>query len=94
MDHPSICWVPRVDEPLLAVHGTSLENWGHIVKDRFMKKMGRTDIHFTVFRPGMLIKEMPQLLRKGIFLIIDPGTLCHRDGFIVCLLYTSDAADE
>ena len=83
LDHPSIAWVPSMDEPQLAVHGTSLENWGLIVKDRFMKSMGRTDIHFTVYRPGMLIKEMPQLLKKGIFLIIDPGTLCHHDGFTV-----------
>ena len=83
LDHPGISWIPTCDEPQLAVHGTSLENWGLIVEDGFMKSMGRTDIHFTVFRKGMMVKEMPQLLKKGIFLLIDPGALSHTHGFTV-----------
>ena len=83
VDHPGIAWAPSSSEPQLAVHGTTLENWGLIVRDGALKSMDRTDIHFTTFRSGMMIKEMPQLLKKGIFLFIDPSVLHHRDGFTV-----------
>ena len=48
-----------------------------------MKSMTRTDLHFSIFRTGMMIKEMPQLENKGIYLFIDPGSLHHSEGFLV-----------
>ena len=91
---PGMSWEPSYSEPLLAVHGTTLDNWKLIVADQKMKIMGRQELHFSVFRPGMMIKEMRQLLSKGIFLFIDPAHLLYDEEFEVCLLYTSDAADE
>ena len=84
-DLPEISWSPNFSESLLAVHGTTLENWGLIVQDQAMKSMDRTDLHFTIFRADMMIKEMPQLKNKGIFLFIDPAGLHHCEGFLVTI---------
>ena len=84
LDHPELSWTPNSSEPQLAVHGTSLRNWGLIVKDGAMKSMDRTDIHFSVYRKGMLIKEMSQLLKTGgIFLFINPSELAREERFTV-----------
>jgi len=58
---PGMSWEPNLAEQLLAVHGTSFINWRAIVRDKAMITLKRRELHFSVFRPGMMIKEMYQL---------------------------------
>ena len=42
--------------------------------------MSRDGIHFSVFRPGMVLREMSQLKKHGRFVFIDPWAV-HEAGF-------------
>ena len=57
---PGLTWTPNKDQRILAVHGTSPYNWNSIVEAQALKSMARDGIHFSVFRHGMVLREMTQ----------------------------------
>ena len=79
-----LSWEPQPDQQLLAVHGTNSSSWHCIVRDGAMKTKDRLELHFSVYRPLMRIKEMRQLKQEGIFLFIDPHDLLQK-GFAVTI---------
>ena len=85
---PGISWEPNLAEQLLAVHGTSFINWRAIVRDKAMITLKRRELHFSDFRPGMMIKEMYQLKHEGTYLFVDPAHLHHSEDFQVTINLT------
>ena len=79
---PGVTWIPQAFDRQLAVHGTKSINWRSIVRDKGMKTRNRLELHFSVFRAGMMIKEMYQLKQEDTFLFIDPYQLVEQ-GFEV-----------
>ena len=79
-----LSWEPKPFDQLLAVHGTDSASWRSIVRDGALKTNGRLDLHFSVFRPGMMIKEMEQLKQEGTFLFVDPHYL-QEQGYTVTI---------
>ena len=75
-----LTWTPSKDQRILAVHGTSPRNWNAIVEATALKSMTRDGIHFSVFRPGMVLREISQLKKHGRFVFIDPWAV-HGAGF-------------
>jgi len=65
-------WEPQKEARIIAVHGTSSFSWQSIAEVSALSSIDRDSIHFTVFRPGMVLREMPQLKKRGRFIIIDP----------------------
>ena len=64
-----LTWTPHKDERIIAVHGTSPYNWKSIIDASALMTIDRDSIHFTVFRLGMVLREMSQLKKRGRFLI-------------------------
>ena len=77
-----ISWVRREEKRLLGVHGTLVKNWKSIVHDEAMITKDRSALCFSVYRQGMIVKEMAQQKDKGIFVFIDPVRLIAQ-GFEV-----------
>ena len=74
--------MPRQEQRLLGVHEILLKHWKSIVHDEAMITEDRSALCFSIFRQGMIVKEMAQLKDKGIFVFIDPVQLIAR-GFEV-----------
>lgn len=76
-------WVPRPEQQLLGVRGTSSASWRRIVRDSAMITKNREALLFSTFRQKMIVKEMRQLKSDGIYIFVDPADLSQRLGFDV-----------